>query len=474
MPSFRSRVLQALDIKKETVKLQVNETFPKVYKDSTDDNTTGTVETFTVTETSDPAGNDRALVDYAVSKELIGPTISHRKGIIGPNVGGTQPVYQTLDVLGFVVGDKPSDGGSHAMFDAAGEVTSQPYPYKNSYPHCIARSLDQTANGGYVPSEYTGFHYLNGIYDPESLHLQSLRKSAPPVIDNQTIAVGEGVTRSEFDEHAHKDWPDNIQDQLHKLNEDPYADSLFYHSMRLSFLLTGITIPSASEKASNHRGLVRMLILRPRFGKVNVRWTGDANTPVINMPYPPHWDTELFYSGKRTLAGRMENAIKSHKENDGQYNHEEMTHLTPTFGLSHRSSTSPDIDNLGNSIHYGHKIPSEATDGSDNTEDLRLDFNSYDMITAPVNREAYAVIADKTFTLDTMHHGVASHRLENVVIPFNKKVKFAGRETNSDGTLSDTTINEPLNLHSRPIIMFLSMDQKLSCQVTGYTAITET
>ena len=471
MPSFRSRVLNALDIKKETVKLQVNETFPKVYKDSTDENTTGAVEVYDA-ETSD--GNQRTLVDYAVSKELIGPTISHRKGIIGPNVGGTQPVYQTLDVLGFVVGDKPSDGGSHAMFDAAGATTAQPYPYKNSYPVCLERSLADSADGGYGPGDYTGFHYLNGIYDSHSEHLKHLRKSAPPIIDYDTTAVDTGVTRAEFDEHAHKDWPDNVQDQLHKLNEDPYADSLFYHSMRLSFLLTGITIPSASEKASNHRGLVRMLILRPRFGKVNVRWTGDEGTPVINMPYPPHWDTELFYSGKRTLAGRMENTIKSHKANDAAYNHEELTHLTPTFGLSYRSSTIPEFDHYGNSIHYGHKIPSEATDGSGSTEDLRLDFNSFDMMTAPVNRDAYAVVADKTFTLDTMHHGVASHRLENIVIPFNKKVKFAGREVSSDGSLSDTTNNEPLNMHSRPIIMFLSMDQKISCQVTGYTAITET
>ena len=76
-------------------------------------------------------------------------------------------------------------------------------------------------------------------------------------------------------------------------------------------------------------------------------------------------------------------------------------------------------------------------------------------------------------TLDTLHHGVASKRVDNIVIPFNKKIKFPGRKQFNDTQLSDSTIDEPLNLESRPVIMMLSMDQKISAQITGYTTITE-
>ena len=50
---------------------------------------------------------------------------------------------------------------------------------------------------------------------------------------------------------------------------------------------------------------------------------------------------------------------------------------------------------------------------------------------------------------------------------------FAG-EGEDHSLLGPETFDEPLNMHSKPIIMFLSMDQKISAQVTGYTAITET
>lgn len=488
MVSFRARVLDALDIHKKTVKLQVNETFPKIYDDSNIENNTGHPIVQTIVQTTDENGeitSNRSLVDYAVSKEIIGPTNDYRKGIIGPNVGGAQPVYQTLDIVGFVVGQKPSDGGSTAQYEDQNSAQDHPYPYKNCYPVCITRNTSLTEFGGYNPAEYTGFHYLNGLYDPYCHELQSIRKSALPLLDKNTFDVAaSGVT-----EMVHSEWPKSVADQAHLLNENPDADSLYYHAMRLSFLLTGITIPKASEKASNHRGLVRMLIVRPRFGRVNVRWGGSSGAPCINMPYPPHWDTELFYSGKKTLAGRMDKSLKSWRSTPAgashhDDHHEEHSHMSPTFGLTHRSSVHKVMDTIGNSIHYGHPIPTEPTsgetvteEGTNNeiaTEDLRIDFNAYDMITAPINRDAYAVIADKTFTLDTMHHGVASHRLENIVIPFNKKVKFPGREAFSEADLSGNTIDEPLNMASRPIIMFLSMDQKLSVQVTGYTAITET
>lgn len=77
-------------------------------------------------------------------------------------------------------------------------------------------------------------------------------------------------------------------------------------------------------------------------------------------------------------------------------------------------------------------------------------------------------------TLDTVHHGVASKRVDNIIIPFNKKVKFPGRQQSTGATsLGDVTIDEPLNMESRPLIMFLSMDQKISAQISGYTTITE-
>ena len=85
MVSFRSRVLEALDIKKTTVKLQVNERFPKVYIEDT--------------ESSDPAvqvlsGNKDEItranaVPYAVSKQI-------KATVIGPNTLGGKPLLLSL------------------------------------------------------------------------------------------------------------------------------------------------------------------------------------------------------------------------------------------------------------------------------------------------------------------------------------------------------------------------------------------
>ena len=176
-------------------------------------------------------------------------------------------------------------------------------------------------------------------------------------------------------------------------------------------------------------------------------------------------------------------------------NHADEAHLTPTFGLLHRARAEPVIDNDPQSLHYGHRIPEsefvpavsdEQADGSTGPNAVGSvdgfkdhDFTSYDVLTAPINRSKYAVIVDKMITLDTLHHGVASKRIENITIPFNKKIKFPGRKQleagspNAISLLDDQTIDEPLNMESRPIIMFLSMDQKISAQVTGYTTITE-
>ena len=294
-----------------------------------------------------------------------------------------------------------------------------------------------------------------------------MRKSALPVVDMQTMS-----TTTVLD-HAHKDWPDNIMDQHHLLNENPYSDSLYYHSMKLSFLLTGIQIPDVSEKASNHRGMVRMLILRPRIPSVKMRWDGINNQPHINMGYPPHWDTDLFYTKKRTMGGRMDASVRTNTANiamnpsatpavSATYD-ADKSHMIPTFGLMRHANTMPAIDSDVKSLHYGHREPGNG---------IEHNFTSYDVLTAPINREKYAVVVDKMVALDTVHHGVASKRLENITIPFNKKVKFPGRKAD-ENTLSDVTIDEPLNMASRPIIMFLSMDQKISAQVTGYTTISE-
>merc|ERR1711959_364864 len=446
-------------------------------------------------------------VDYAVSRCIntteIGPSFTAGNGETAQ--------LQKLDVLGFVVGDRPglsipsgepTDINNHYGFSGLSATSGYPTVYLNSYPDTLVRSgtlvgydydfggeeengttsgAGGTADGpvGLGVNKYTGFHYLNGLYDPKCKELRDMRKSALPIDDLDT------VSNDNVAEHSHKDWPDNLVDQVHLLNENPYSDALFYHSMRLSMLITGITIPNSSEKASNHRGVVRMLILRPRMPTVRTRWTGDTNQPVINMAYPPHWDTDLFYSGKKMLAGRLDKSIlrntanrsvDSYKDNNDNTveRHEDVSHLSPTFGFVNRKTVNPLLDLDPTSIHYSHPKPEKGTPH---------DLTAFDLFSAPINRDAYTVIADKTFTLDTRHHGLASTRMENVIIPFNKKVKFAGRKPDAasnnagiaslvDNTpLSGDTFDDPLNMPSRPIIMFLSLDQKISCQVSGYTSI---
>lgn len=446
--SFRTKVLDALDIHKKSVKLQVNERFPKIYSEGS-----GTALSIDTSATND-------LVDYVVSKQIIGPETLHEAdptlpktvatGLIGPNVGNGTATYQTLDVLGFVIGPRPSDGGTHATIGGSDEGNID--EYKNTFPVCLDRACDSAADR----KAYTGFHYLNGIYDDKMQELRSMRKSAinPYELDTIHGAVAQ---------HSHTDWPNNIVDQFQLLQTNPWADSLYYSSMKLQMLLTGITIPGSSEKASNHRGLVRMLIIKPKLPTVKVRFTGDTNCPVINMAYPCHFDTDLFYTKTKTLAGRMDRAVERDTAGDAAG----QTHMTPEFGLVNRGNIGKEMDVLPESIHYGHYKPSNGT---------AHHLNSFDVITAPINRKAYTVLQDKTFTLDTVHHGAASTRLETAVIPFNKKLKFAGRLPNADHsvtTLTENTMNEPLNLHSRPIVMFLSMDQKISCQITGYTGVHE-
>jgi len=400
--------------------------------------------------------------------------------VIGPNPIGGGAFKQSLELLGFVVGKEIVEPTWTAQSTSTGSNAT--HLYKNMYPittpqvltansaapSSTADAWSAVGHGGGQDEVYTGFHQLNGLYDSESKELKSMRKSALQPLDLDTI------NPSTTGDHAHSDWPDNAIDQHHLLNENPYADSLYYHSMRLTMLLTGISIPEISEAASNHRGMVRMLILRPRLPNIKMRWDGVANQPHINMPYPPHWDTELFYSKKKTLGGRLDKTIITNTANVATatgIKHADETHLSPTFGLLHRRKSLPVIDNNVQSLHYGHRIPDLENSQVGITPH---NLTSYDVLTAPINRDKYAVIVDKMVSLDTLHHGVASKRIENVVIPFNKKVKFPGRrQSSATELLSDVTIDEPLNLESRPLIMFLSMDQKISCQITGYTTISE-
>lgn len=137
--SFRTRVLDALDIQKKSVKLQVNERFPKIYSEGEGDEL--------AIDTS--SAND--MVDYVVSKQIIGPETIHETdptavktvgtGLIGPNVGNGTATYQTLDVLGFVVGQKPSDGGTAAAI--GGSTEGNVNEYKNTFV-----ILDQSGGSG--------------------------------------------------------------------------------------------------------------------------------------------------------------------------------------------------------------------------------------------------------------------------------------------------------------------------------------
>ena len=433
--SFRTKVLEALNIEKKSVKLQVNEIFPPIYDEDANASSTITGRTTTYTQNQH--------VPYAVSKEIINSKI-------GVNVVGGGTVKQKLDVLGFIVGKPVVDG-----------------LYKNMYPITMPLQAPTLASGETMDDHYTGFHSLGGLYDKNLPELEKMRKSGLET------------------EHNLADWPDNSLDQMRRLTEDPYADSLYYHSTRLSFLLTGITIPDISEKASNHRGVVRMLIVRPRVPTVKTRWSGSSGTPYINMAYPPHFDTDLFYTKTKTLGGRMNTAILP---NSTVGTNNRFSHLSPTFGLKKYGDVDPEINQVvlnptstassatvtnnvpHTQLHYGHPKPSEGTAHT---------LSSYDVLTAPINRDKYAVVVDKMVTLDTLHHGVASKRIENVIIPYDKKIKFPGRKIGTADhadfgkVLSDDLEDEPVNFQSRPIIMFLSMDQKISAQVTGYTTISE-
>ena len=205
MPSFRSRVLDALDIKKNHVRIPIYEKFPAMnplrpqvwdpaaYITATTDESGGAL-----TSTGTAPTNDLTQTDpepYALSKVL-------RIANIGP-----QGKKDRIEVLGFVVGHDP---GTAAVL-----------------PDCTDRAANQV---------YTGMHYLGGIYDKTNRELQAMRKSGVKHLAQQSMHDPSGAT----DEHTHTDWPSDSAEQAIKLNEDPYCDSLLYHNTSVRFFLTGL------------------------------------------------------------------------------------------------------------------------------------------------------------------------------------------------------------------------------------------
>jgi hypothetical protein len=442
MPTFRNKVLDALNIVKLSTKLNVRETFPTA------------VEPNTGVRLPYPQEVNYALSE-TINTTIIGPSngtiLVPAVGTLG-DAGYIPPVFSdkainTLDVLGFVIGEDP--------FEAEN---------RSSLPLC----MDRTGACPSAGSPRAGFHFLNGLYDAAQDKLADMRKSAVPGEDNYLTTTGA------VSPHEHKDWPSTFYEQTERFRLDPYADSLFYGSTRLTMLLTGILIPK-QDTASNHRGLVRMLICRPKMPSCKMR-ISNGSYPTINLAYPPNFETDLFYTKKKTLGGRMNSDVDIHTYTGehGVYS----DHVT-SFGLKKHANPDMLINVDTDDIHYGHY---KQRDGIDHS------LTAFDVITSPINTKKYTVIRDETFYLDTQHHGVASQRSVNVTIPYNMKVRFGGREPSTstiiddnglpvvtqNELLSEYTFNEPLNMPSRPFIMFLSMDQKISAQVTGYTNVYET
>jgi hypothetical protein len=451
--SFREKVLDALNITKQSINLPVETKFF-----ATSHGTGVTGESGYVAEGTVEAGKP-----YALSKRVLQKEIGN----------GHQ---RTLDVLGFQVGTE-MQANEIAVKNADG--SSLCTAVERPYPKCC-HSLTTTADGVDTTTHYdTGFHALKGMYESGNIKLQSMRKSAIPDLDLM------GTHGGSVADHVHTEWPSTLSEQLKLLNESPYADSLYYHDMKLRFMITGVDNPDVNAdlaKASNHRGLVRMVVLRPLSKRARLRHEGASNQPVINHGYMANWDTDLFFSKKRMLGGPIDASM----EESNPYGD-----VVTTYGLprdvgekGYRRSKDEILCQDSSDVHYGHVVPYENMA-------VEHDLSPFQVMTSPINRKDYAVISDKSFHLDVQHHGVGSQRVENVTIPFRMKARFAGRKAgtqispadeNDDGTmeisfadadLTDVTDNEPLNLTSKPVIMFLSMDQKLSIEVEGYTSISE-
>lgn len=436
MVSFRKKVLNALDIKKKSVRIPVYSDFWNPSESTTPADYYGSNLTI---DYGTGLSSDRK--PYAVSALL-------KKIAIGPN-GQTD----RLETLGFVVGDDP---GSASML-----------------PDCI----DRDAPIPVVNNEpYTGYHALGGLYDSANEHLQVMRASAVMPLDHQTQteyevdpSTNEHLPTNDVSVlHTHKDWPSTQAEQAIMLNEDPSADSLYYHHTRLRFVLTGIDDisenTSSNPQASNHRGTVRMLVLRPRTPSIRTRVDGTSSITEdrfkLNCDYLPNWDTELFYDRKKQLGGRLEESVSPHAST--------FSDAIVSYGLKNRELSDRPVDHDVTSLHYGHFIPSYSSN-------LEHSLTPLDLLMSPINKQRYAVLHDEVFTLDSLHHGAAAQHVTEVTIPYNKKVNFSGRKpaTGDPEYLSTDTFDEPMNLNSRPIVLFLSYNQKVSAQVEGYTVISE-
>lgn len=411
--SFRSRVHDALNITKRSVKLPIKEVLlGKQYVVSKSKN-------------------------FHSDVSISGDTTKY-------DIGGGHS--QTLDYLGFIMGDEVNPVTLTSAQDS-GNLDDGPISTQRPYP---TASDDSTGTD-------TGFHYLGGLYDENNELLTAMRKSA---ITPTAYETGDDNI----------DWPSQHLEQAQLLSSNPSADALIYHQTKLEFLITGILKPEF-DQASNHRGLVRMLIVRPIIPSARLHMNGVNGKPIIRTDYLPNIDTELFYSGKKMLGGRMLNT-RSHDAND--------SNNAVTFGLDKMDAELPVMNLDPDSIYYGKMAPSRTSAATEH----RL--SAFDLITAPINRKKFKVISDQTFHMDTQHHGVASMRTQHVTIPYHFEAKFAGRvpyqlgpndtgyDANLVNSLTNDTFNEPLNMKSKPIILFLSMDQKLSVQPTGFTVISET
>lgn len=477
--SFRSKVLDALDIKKDHVRIPVYQTFPNP-NDAID---------AVIGEGTDPCLAD-SLKPYAVSRCI-------KSQVIGPNSRS-----ERLEVLGFVVGDDPG-------------VASQ-------LPDALNRDAGAT-------DDYSGIHYLGGLYDSTNRKLMKMRKSGivPPELDSlyqPGLTTSSTIATGVVNDHTHSDWPDSATEQALLLNNNPAADALYYHKTQLRFLLTGIddiTKGSGGDQASNHRGTVRLLVLRPRTPAVRTRVDGTSGEFIINHDYMPNWDTQLFYDRSKQLGGKLDASALPHTQNNTTSHSTHQQHpshtattnsLSPSnllkhpdanslysseivsYGLKYAERPSRFLQTNTQSVHYGHYqptyIPTGTTADPLTAADVAHQLTATDLLMSKINKQKFAVLHDECFTLDSLHHGAAAQHIANITIPYNKKVKFAGRvpfvqtvPAAADGStsavvttidqLSPQTLDEPMNMSSRPIVLFLSYNQKISASVEGFTAISE-
>lgn len=465
MPSFRTRVLEALDIKKDHVRIPTFDTFP--------------VPPIASAQADTAHETNRVKCGGVYEPFAISQTI--KKSNLGPS-----SKTDKLDILAFVVGDDPG----HRTYTSG---NNQVFDTPNPLPDALNRNVTSTQANN---ADYTGIHFLGGLYDSTNEKLQSMRKSSMVPKAHQSIEWHEND--GEQDMHTHKDWPSDRVEQAQLLQDDPYADSLYYHSTKLRFFLTGLddvaTSTNMGDAAANHRGSVRMLVLRPKIPKVQLRVNGSGNDFVMSHDFLPNWDTELFYDRRHQLGGRIHKQIRPQGVAGSALANDNAEAIT-SYGITYINDIRElNVDIDPTSPTYGHSKPTRmkeidhtanSAEGGFTTTDAKHGMTPFDLLTSRINTNKYAVLEDKVFTLDSLHHGAASHHVCNITIPYNKKVRFQGRKpttTTTDGvtvdanadTLSDETFDEPLNLQSRPIVLFLSYNQRISAQVTGYTTISET